>query len=129
MADLERLIADHAYWADEWKRLKQLGSEELRKCNGSKRTKHTESDKSFSWYSGLTCFDVAIGIFKDQGSRYYCYDGYSFDEIWIGCFEDFEPCEHCKKVRELKKERGKAGRKLGQIRGTLTKIGRRLNAE
>jgi len=144
MANLEKLIADHAYWSDKREELRRLGVLEIVKCNGMQRTYHEKPNSCESYfeimpfepyYSGVNCIQHAFNIKKEYESEHdhaYYNEGLSYEEIWEGLHEEnngkyWEPCEHCKKVRELKKERGKAGMKLGQIRGAITRAGRKLN--
>jgi hypothetical protein len=49
---------------------------------------------------------------------------YSYNEVFEN--SENEPCERCRKVRELKKARTKLMIKLGQINGHITKIGMKL---
>ena len=142
MTNLEKLVADHAYWSDKRKELKRLGTVEIAKCNGSQRVLVTQSDQhkfltpvEFEpYYTGENCIEYAYSVVRNEYIEPDCYEydiGISYEEIWNGNHEDangnpWEPCEHCKKVRELKKERGKAGMRLGQIRGTMTRIGRNI---
>lgn len=53
------------------------------------------------------------------------YDDYiSFDEALytVGCI-------HCQKARTLKREVGRIGRKIGQIRGQITRYGKRFSEQ
>ncbi|MCP4059911.1 MAG: hypothetical protein GY738_21950 [Pseudoalteromonas sp.] len=51
-------------------------------------------------------------------------DCYSYDEVL-----NMYGCEHCIAARKLKIEMGLVGTKLGQVRGAITKVGRRLGNE
>jgi len=112
---IENLMAGHAYWSKERKRLKDLGSVESSLCTRG------SADRFFRPSS--TCFDVAFQILKEN-------DEYNepnrFEDIWDDGCEDFEPCQHCKNVRTLKRERGRAGTRLGAIRSAITRIGSKL---
>lgn len=70
---------------------------------------------------GENCYNVIIRELK--GSGVSIGDDYiSFDEA-IYTFG----CEHCQRARTLKKEIGKIGTKIGQIRGQITRYGKRLS--
>jgi len=138
VANLEKLIVDHAYWSDKRNELKRLGGIEISKCNGSQRKFVKSNIKDIfgigDHFQGPNCIDHAYASYKEELSgyaEYYGGENMTFEEIWQGNLEGdngepWLPCEHCKKVRELKAERVKAGRRLGQIRGTMTKLGRKL---
>ena len=51
------------------------------------------------------------------------------DDVWDESMAKGEVCQHCQNVRSLKKQRVKAGSDLGQIRGAITRVGRRLAAD
>ena len=130
MSNLKNLIAGHAYWADKHRSLKQQGSEELWKCTKAKPATETELPavgflgnlpRTITTGFNKNCFELAIDYLKDLRDE-NPYDSYSFDEAW----GEVEPCQHCEKTRELKKERSKASRRLGNIRAAMTRIGRNL---
>lgn len=116
MNPIEILVADHAEFSDEHKRLKLLTSAELDKC--SRREEH----------NGSNCIEAAyqecLRMNAEEGDPLNGV-GWEFEEV----LEVMEPCDHCQRARELKRARVKIGRRLGGIRSQLTKIGRRLREE
>lgn len=116
---LENLIAGHAYWSDKKNELKLKGSEESWKCV---KAEETNADLTNTTNS-INCIEAAFNYLKElreDGGNYG--EVYLFDEAW----GEIEPCIHCQNVRDLKAERMKASRRLGAIRGAITKIGRKL---
>lgn len=127
MADLERLARKHAYWSDLRERFRKEGLEELNICD------NYELDRigGFSVPRGKNCIEQIYDSWKGEESDHYheyC-ELPPFEEVWDQSVEAGVVCVHCQKVRELKKKRAEAGRRLGIIRGALTRIGRRLASE
>jgi len=52
------------------------------------------------------------------------YDQYSYDEIFENT--ETEPCQHCKDVRQNKKQRMNLRREFGRVNAQITQIGNRL---
>lgn len=130
MKNLKNLIAGHAYWSDKKKELAQKGSIELSKCLKTKvkAVPISAQDEieflpigTLSYSIGKNCIELAIDKLN-QDRVENLYQGFSFYEAW----GEIGPCEHCIKVRELKKERTKASRRLGNIRAAMTRIGRNI---
>lgn len=117
MADLEKLVADHAYWSDKIRELKKAGSFNYFECIKISAKKNKKP-----------CIDAAIEHLN-QTREENPHDSYSFEEIWENLDCEGDICQHCKNVRHLKKRRVMASRKLGGIRAAITRVGRRLNAE
>lgn len=112
MNKLEKLMADHAYWTAERKRLKEEGSEEYSKCERA-------NSPRYGWLP--TCLQHAYSewqtLHKDNP-----FDQYQYDEI----LEEEGYCTHCQRTRELKRQRAIAGQRLGAVRSAITRIGNRL---
>lgn len=118
MNNLEKLMADHAYWSAERKRLKQEGADEYEKC------KRLDNIDKFFANNGKTCLQLAYSewqVMHDENP----FDSYSYDEV----LDEVEACEHCRRVRKLKSERAIAGQRLGAVRSAITRIGNRLLKE
>jgi hypothetical protein len=124
-ANYEQLIAGHAYWSDKAK-------EDL--------SIHFDLKDSCAINVGFppsgNCFEKAyklVGQNRADADEAF-EEGYgdwctaSFDEIFSGTStHDFEACDHCKKVRDLKKKRTYAKRRLGAIRAAMTRVGRNID--
>ena len=133
MANLEKLIADHAYWSDERKRLHAEFVMKLDSCTGMQRKK---KDKPISWLGedsgtlfGMDCFNYAFQEVKNYISEY---DSITFEEVWEGCTshtngEFWVPCQSCKEALEIRLQKANAGRRLGAVRAAITRVGRELN--
>lgn len=122
MANLENLIAGHAYWSDKKRELKDEGSLEAGRCDGLDTC---EDNHNQIVGIGETCIQATIdelNSIRNENPHNYC----SFDEIWDDKVAENEICKHCINVRKLKKERTKASRRLGAIRAAMTKAGRKL---
>lgn len=113
MSDLAKLIKDHAFWSDEFKRLKLEGEVEASQCT---------SDRTDGGNLTVSCIQYAYEEFSFQPAD----EEGRFQHDYVKVFNSIEPCQHCRNVRQLKKERVLARRKLGQIRGVMTRIGRTL---
>ena len=74
------------------------------------------------------CIERAYDLSREISTPY---DYFGFAECFFDLLgEDGEPaCDHCKKVIENKRARGKLGRKLGGVNAALTRIGQRLERE
>lgn len=110
---LENLIAGHAYWSDKKKELKLQGGIEFYKCK--------RNDGSVEYMmTGKNCFELANEIYKNPA------DGFiDFDVVWTES-DEFDPCCHCMKTRDLKKRRNHASMRLGVIRAAMTRLGRNI---
>jgi hypothetical protein len=120
---IQKLVADHAYWADEIRRLKKAGEDEAAQCVHLKAgTAPEEIPMTF----GTNCIQRAWDELQKERTADPL-ERWEYDEI----FEDMEPepCEHCRKVRELRRERMRASKRLGAVRAAITRVGRRLKQE
>jgi hypothetical protein len=137
---LEKLIKDRAYWVAEKKRLKEEGVIESTKCLKVTLVKRIggsplfSDDHEFVELKGKTCFQEASEIYKELNDEESAYYGIHipFNDIWYRGEDhevDFKPCAHCENVRQLKRKRAYAGRRIGAIHASLTRIGNRLNIE
>jgi hypothetical protein len=122
--NVESLLIKHAKYADIKSDLKRKIGVELAKHKYSE-----EFDDIFSGEDKLSNDDVIYGtcgnhayqavkiLNRDNGG------GYGYDEVL-----QMYGCESCITARRLKIEMGFIGTKLGQIRGAITKVGRKLSA-
>lgn len=109
MADLEKLIVQHAYWSDVKNGLRKLGAAEAAQCVRLNTPPQNN------------CFDFTVNELsklRDENPS----ESISFDDVW----DESDPCEHCIAVRRLRAERIKASKHLGAVRAAMTMAGRRL---
>ncbi|MBO2552623.1 hypothetical protein I6M38_11595 [Shewanella algae] len=111
-----KLLADHAYWSDKKRELKAESLTEFHSCDGIDTAGEGRDFHSF----GKHCYERANELRNEISTQYYIP---SFDE----CFNEIEPCEHCIRHKELRKQWAQASRRLGNVRAAITRIGRRIN--
>jgi len=125
---IQKLVADHAHWADEIRRLKKAGEDEAVQCIHLEKStiKAAKSIGSVPLMFGTNCIQRAWDELQEERAA-DPFERWEYDEI----FEDMEPepCEHCRKVRELRRERMRASKRLGAVRAAITRVGRRLKQE
>ena len=122
-AGILTLVRDHAFWADEVRRLKTLGSEAYSRCESVDTAGEGSNFHSF----GTPCLEMVVNEYRSlKQDPYECIE---FEEFYLACVDNDEVCCWCQKVREYKSQRVKASVRLGQIRSAITRIGRRLATE
>lgn len=115
---IEKLVIDHAYWSDEVRRLKKAGEKASEIC-----AKYRPSGSVILANRGpYSCIEAAWAEYNGQEPREFG-DWMHYDDV----FEHSEPCEHCISVRKLKAKRMQARRRLGSVRGAITRVGRSLS--
>ena len=117
------LVRDHAFWADEVRRLKALGSEAYSRCKSVDTAGEGSNFHSF----GTPCLEAVVNEYRSL--KQDPYESIEFEEFYRECVDKDEVCCWCQKVREYKLKRVRARVRLGQIRSAITRIGRRLTAE
>lgn len=113
--NIKSLLANHAYWADRKRELKEESLHEFHSCE---RVDTAGEGRDFHSF-GKNCYELAHELMKEISSPF---ESYSFEE----CFYEIDPCEHCIKHKELKIQLAQASRRLGNVRAAITKIGRKL---
>ena len=125
---LEKLMADHAYWSGEIKRLKLEGENAYSSCL---RLKKEDSDNLLSLLAKpmqKTCIEIAYSENQAVNSELSIYgDHERFNETFTEMVYCGEICEHCQLTRDLKSERMNARRRLGQVRSAITRVGQGIN--
>lgn len=131
MDNLKRLFRDHAYWADERKRLKREGEEAAEKCERVQQAVQAVTLKNLAAISSTeNCISYVFSEVRELNRDCPPFDdGYSYEEVWHNLLAEGEVCEHCQRVRELKKQRMYAGTRLGAVRAAITRVGRKLQSE
>jgi hypothetical protein len=119
---IESLVVKHAKYAD-------LKSDLKRKI-GAELSNHKYSEAFEEVFSGKDKLSNEDIIYGTCGNHAYEAvkilnrdndGGYGYDEVL-----HMYGCESCIKARKLKIEMGFIGTKLGQIRGAITRVGRKL---
>lgn len=126
---IDSLIIKHAELADLKRELKAKGAEEIGLCSNRNRTEINGLPGMF-FNDGPSCIDSVFEGFKgamNEASEFG--DQVFFEDAWSDSVAEGEVCQHCQNVRELKRRRVKASSDLGQIRGAITRVGRRLSRE
>lgn len=126
---IENLVMKHAKYSDRKRELKKLGEQESERCTSLNRQEIPGVEGLFETF-GKSCITKAYEGHQDAVAEVSEFGGFiHFDETWQDCLAEEEICEHCIAVRELKRERMKVSSKLGQIRGVITRVGRRMNGK
>ena len=130
---LEALAVKQYELRQEQERLTELKANALSKCllyrveydgtlhskSTKERTEHIEVIGHFTSRKPTyddNCYSMIIDGLKEHDEYY------GFDEALFNY-----GCEHCNNARKLKRELGAIGTKLGQIRGQITRYGKRLS--
>ena len=121
MSKLEKyqnLIARHAYWAGEVKKLKEEGSKEFSLCET--RGQQTNYENCIGQQLNEWKLSVAVTEWADR---------VDFNNFYLESVSCGYVCEHCQRLRELKDKRSFASKRLGQVRSAITRIGNKLNSD
>ncbi len=120
---MESIVMLHAKYADLKSDLKRKIGIEISKHKYSEEFEEVLSGKDklsnedvIYGTCGNHAYQAVIVLNRDNGG------GYGYDEVL-----HMYGCDSCIKARKLKIEIGFVGTKLGQIRGAITKAGRKLN--
>lgn len=128
MGDLERLIIDHAKWADRVRILRDTGKDAASQCWHGYPSEAPTPD-ILDEAAGTNCIEKVFHTCLRMNEEAMPYDGYSYEEVWEEAVASDEVCPACQEVRRLRSERMNAQRRLGAIRAAITRVGRRLQAE
>ena len=126
---LETLLIKHAALSDLKRELKSKGIEELNLCT-NRKSKEVHGFPGIFIHDGPSCLDSFFEGFNaalNEASE-FADEGF-FEESWSDSVAEGYVCQHCQNVRRLKRQRVKASSDLGQIRGAITRVGRRLAKE
>ena len=124
---IETLIIKQARLSDLRRDLKSEGCDEASKC--TRLTK--DSLNGFDFTSGDSCIAEVYRCWKDdcaEAGFNHCSDPH-FEDVWEISVDEGDVCQHCKNVRNLKRQRMQAGREIGGVRAAITRAGRRLAKE
>lgn len=114
----QNLIANHAYWAGEVKKLKEEGSKEFSLCKAATMEANYEN-----------CIGQQLDKWKLEMAEAEWQDRIDFNNFYLDAVSNGDVCEHCQKLRELKDKRTFASKRLGQVRSAITRIGNKLNSD
>lgn len=123
---IESLLIKQAQLSDLRRELKAKGSEEADKCE-----RYAKDVKRLGYVDSKNCIGWVFECFKDDVAEAACNhcSGPEFEEVWQISVGEGEVCQHCRNVRNFKKQRMQAGRELGGVRAAITRVGRRLAQE
>lgn len=124
MANLERLAMEHARWS----RVKRETKKEAGQIDCKRQS--TEGLSPFhdteAWASRENCIEFVYRLVSDTNAEQPFDVQVSFNEVWDDELAGGNVCPGCVRIRELKRQRVEASRKLGQIRSAITKAGEHL---
>lgn len=125
MADLKRLAMEHARWSRVKRDTKKEASQ-IDCDRNSPEQAHFNGGDFFARISAENCIERVYRLVADANSEMSYDDQVSFPEVWDEELASDNVCPGCIRIRELKRERVEASRKLGQIRSAITKAGEHL---
>lgn len=109
MANLKKLAIEHARWSQIVRETKQESSQfECDSCTA---------------YKPETCIEKVYNTVAVENSGLPHGQRISFEEVWSDAVLEGYVCSECIKIRQLKKKRVHASRRLGQVRTAITKTG------
>lgn len=121
---IETLLIKQARLSDLRRQLKSEGCMEAAQCTQMK----TDQLGEMPFRTGRSCIEEVYQGFIDS-----CHDNQygeeSFEDAWEEAVHEGDACQHCQNVRNLKKQRMRAGRELAGVRAAITRVGRRLARE
>jgi len=122
MADLQRLAMEHARWS----RVKRETKKEAGQIY-CERQQSAEGLSSFLIPSRReNCIEFVYRLVSGMKADTPYDNQVSFAEVWDEELAGGNICPGCVRIRELKRQRVEASRKLGQIRSAITKAGEHL---
>lgn len=116
----QALIARHAYLDGEVSKLKAEGKKEFNLC----KTRGPQTNYANCTGLQFKKWEADVPVTRTVYDEFI-----SFEEFYSEAVANGEVCEHCQRLRELKKFRSFASKRLGQLRGAITRIGNKLNSD
>lgn len=117
MADLEKLVIDHARWSIVKRKLKRQ-QDKVGVCN--------RKVQGGGWLNAALDRNCIERTYKEVGALNESGEETTFEELWLENIESGEVCDVCRRVRDLKRARNKASRRLGLVRSAITRAGETL---
>lgn len=127
MADLQRLAMEHARWSRVKRETKkEAGQIECKRQSTDGLSPLHDTEEYFNATSRENCIERVYRLVSNINAEQPYDDQVSFDDVWDEEIILGNVCPGCVRIRELKRQRVDASRKLGQIRSAITKAGEHL---
>lgn len=127
MADLQRLAMEHARWSRVKRETKkEAGQIECKRQSTEGLSPLHDTETYFNATSRENCIEFVYRLVSDMNAETAYDDQVSFTDVWDEELAGGNVCPGCVRIRELKRQRVEASRKLGQIRSAITKAGEHL---
>lgn len=126
MADLKRLAMEHARWSRVKRETKKEAGQIDCERQVPTRLVKGEREPFFIPSSRENCIEFVYRLVSDMNAEQPFDVQVSFDDVWDEELAGGNVCPGCVRIRELKRQRVEASRKLGQIRSAITKAGEHL---
>jgi len=127
MADLQRLAMEHARWSRVKRETKkEAGQIECKRQSTEGLSLPHDTEAYFNATSRENCIEFVYRLVSDMNAETPYDDQVSFTDVWDEELAGGNVCPGCVRIRELKRQRVEASRKLGQIRSAITKAGEHL---
>lgn len=124
---IEKLVRDHAHWADRARELKELGSKAADICARRQPKPGMSDEERWRALNSENCIAATYNDWdKNSDPREYGGREQSFEEWWHEARASGDACDACQRVRDLRAERMLARRRLGAVRAAITRVGRAL---
>lgn len=122
MADLQRLAMEHARWS----RVKRETKKEAGQIDCKRQSAEGLSPLHDAESYRENCIEFVYRLVSGMKADTPYDNQVSFAEVWDEELAGGNVCPGCVRIRELKRQRVEASRKLGQIRSAITKAGEHL---
>lgn len=127
MANLERLAMQHAKWSRVKRETKkEAGQIECKRQSAEGLSPLHDTEAYFNVTSRENCIEFVYRLVSNINAEQPYDDQVSFADVWDEELAGGNVCPGCVRIRELKRQRVDASRKLGQIRSAITKAGEHL---
>lgn len=131
MADLQRLAMEHARWSRVKRETqKEAGQIECKRQSTEGLSPLHDAEAYFNVTSRENCIEFVYRLVSGMKADTPYDTPYDtqvkFAEVWDEELARGNVCSGCARIRELKRQRVEASRKLGQIRSAITKAGEHL---
>lgn len=127
MANLERLAMQHAKWSRVKREAKSAASQAYCKRQSIEGLSPLHDAEDYlRAQEQENCIERVYRLVSDMNAEQPFDIQVNFDDVWQDELAGGNVCQQCIRIRELKRQRVEASRKLGQIRSAITKAGDHL---
>lgn len=125
--NLEKMVRDHAHWADKVRELKRQGESAASNCVRNRAASWMSMDERLRTSLAGNCIEATYQDWKANADpAEYGGTEQSFEEWWAEARASGTACDNCQRVRDLRAERMLARKRLGAVRAAITRVGRTL---